>query len=344
MKLALISTNVLPSTPWSDGFQGYGGLEPLVGELAKGLAHLGHDVHLFASVDTKAEGVFIEPYPKGAGEEVCFNEYRKLVGQFDVVQDHTWSHWPVIGFMQDGHHKTKLQVFHHGVLAGISSRPPVTAHWTAFSHAQSVYVGASLGIPCRYVHHGIPLELYPLQEAKEDYYVMLTRLSPEKGVIPAVEMLRRHGKRVVVVADDRLIAIPSYVAEFKRLVDGKQVVFVPGNNLSHEDKIKWLAGARALVTAPQYPWVEIFGLSVVEAMACGTPVLALRNGALPELIAHEQTGYLADTVEGLADYLECLTSISPAGCRIRADALFSASRMASEHERLLTDIMAGKSW
>lgn len=344
MKIALISTNVLPSTPWTEGFEGYGGLEPVVGEIAKGLAERKHEITLFAAAGTVISNCEVVAFEKGASEEDCLESYESRLSDFDIVQDHSWSHWPVVHFHEHRRMKTKLQLFHHGVLGGISMKPPIAVSWTAFSHAQAVMVGERLGIPVRYVHHGIPSDLYSIsEEEREDYYLILSRLSPEKGVIPAVEMLRDHGKRVVVIADDILIADPEYVAKFKRLVDGKQVQFVPGRTIKHAEKVRWLQRAKALVHTPSYPWIEIFGLAAVEAMACGTPVLAFRNGALEETIEHGKSGYLADTLLALAEYLDQTDAISAQACRIRAEH-FSLDAMIDGHEVLLNDILAGRTW
>ncbi|HEV8583928.1 MAG TPA: glycosyltransferase family 4 protein, partial [Methylomirabilota bacterium] len=200
----------------------------------------------------------------------------------------------------------------------------------SISDAQRVPL-ASLGVTwAGTVHHGLPVERYPFVAEPGDYLAFLGRLSPEKQPDVAIEVARRVGlplrMAAKIDAGDR-----EYVARVVApLLEHPLVEFA--GEIDDADKAAFLGGARALL----FPidWPEPFGLVVIEALACGTPVIARPCGSVPELLADGHTGFLGDTVDDLVEAVKRIDTIDRAACRRHVEARFSIARMVDEYEAL----------
>jgi len=342
MKIAIISTAILPAKPYRL-FSGYGGLEKLCGTWAEEIAKRGHEVTLLGAPGSYAEGVKVVPLQPGVAEEENFNKYRDSLDEYDIVMDNTWQHWPAMAWGEGPRPPGQLVIFHHGVLGDIGTPPPIERpSWICASVAQANYISNKLGIQTRVVHHGVDTEVFSpgSNGNREDYFLMVTRLSPEKGVLPTLQLLKQEKKRVVIIADSKLIATPDYVKRVLAECDGYMVRFIEGSNLTLEAQVNWMRSARALVHTPLDPWIEIGALSVIESLACGVPVLGTRNGALLDIVVHGENGFLADTPDGLVEYFQKVDELEPSACRRRiegrfdlatnADALLATMELARE--------------
>jgi glycosyltransferase involved in cell wall biosynthesis len=185
------------------------------------------------------------------------------------------------------------------------------------------------------VHNGIRVEEYPFVEAKEDFVLFLGRTSDEKGVHVALDAARDAGRRLVIAGS---WTIPSEQEYFERHVRprlGSEAEWV-GEVDANEKKD--LLGRAACVVFPAL-WEEPFGLVIVEALACGTPVAGLRAGAVPELL-DERTGAVADDAAGLADAIRRAVDLDPSACRARAKSRFSTEAMVRGYEAVYERVLA----
>jgi glycosyltransferase involved in cell wall biosynthesis len=183
------------------------------------------------------------------------------------------------------------------------------------------------------VYHGIPLDEFTLRREPGEYLLFLGRIHPDKGVVEAIEVARRSGRRLV------LAGIIQDQAYFEQLVapriDGDRVRYVGSVGPAERDEL--LGGAYALLHLISFD--EPFGLSMVEAMACGTPVIAYRRGSVPELIRHGQTGYIVDGIEGAVAMLGQVGSLDRTHIRDHVAAHFSRERMVEGYLRVYDTVV-----
>ncbi len=189
------------------------------------------------------------------------------------------------------------------------------------------------------VRNGVPLERFPLTIEKEPYLVCLGRICEEKGVHLALDAAERTGVRLIVVGPGYLYARDQEYFDREivpRLARNPRSLFVPSPTF--KQKIEWLRYAQGLLMPSQME--ETSSLVCIEAMACGTPAIAFRKGALPEVIVHGETGFIVDSVEEMAQAIHQLAEIAPQACRTHVEMNHSAARMASDYELLYGSISA----
>ncbi len=321
----------------------YGGIELVVGLLADGLAARDHEVTLFASggSNTKAElaSPLEEPPDPALLGNVWFDAFHALsayldVGKFDVVHDHSGIIGPALAAMLGG----TPPVVHtlHGPWTESSRRYysliDERVHLVAISETQrndnpSIRYAAT-------VHNGIDLDLYPYRAEKDDYLIYVGRANPDKGPTRAIEVARRAGLPLAMIVKKAEPFERAYWEEIvaPMLTDDVEVY----EAVSHEVKVDLLGRARAMV----FPidWAEPFGLVMIEAMACGTPVVTCPVGAAVEVVTEGVTGFLAESLDELADAVGRIRSCKPEDCRKSVEDRFSAERMVDAYERLLTEV------
>jgi glycosyltransferase involved in cell wall biosynthesis len=324
----------------------YGGIELIVSLLTEGLSRRGHDVTLFAATGSSTDATLISPVAeprdiadsaRAVTDEVvhALPAYLDPEG-FDVVHDHTGL-GSALGAARNG----RPPVVHtlHGPWNELSRRffgaisPPVKL--IAISESQAAqnpdldYAGV--------VHNAIDVDVYPWQKEKEDFLVFLGRCSPEKGPEIAVEVAKRAGVRLVMmVKRSEPHEMEHWEKEVAPRMTGKEEVLF---DVRHDQKVDILARARATLFPIQWP--EPFGLVMIESMACGTPVLAMPQGAAPEVVADGETGFLTKTVDDMVEAVGRLDDISPSACRERVNEHFSADVMVAKTERILEKVAAG---
>ncbi len=192
------------------------------------------------------------------------------------------------------------------------------------------------------VQNGIAIEEFPFTPSKEDYLLWLGRICEEKAPHLAIAAARQAGLPLVLAGQ---VYPFRYHEEYfahaiePRVREGSSTWFIDSPSLAQ--KIDLLSDARALLLTSTVE--ESSSLVAMEAMACGTPVVAFRRGAFPEVVAEGETGFLVDTVEQMAAALAHVSEISPAACRQRVQQRFTASRMAREYEGLYRNILAATS-
>lgn len=322
MKIVLLSTTVLPTPP-----NGYGGSERVAWDLAEGLARHGHEVILVAHKDSRTP-------PGGRLEPWATVNLDAVLGEADIIHDHGWD---LTGWRWAQRHPDRpVMMTWHGPNIGpvVGWQPPpdnLTVVGVSTFHAR--VLSGELGCPVRRVYNGIDLEAYPLwQGPRPDPPLVLARLDPAKGQHILVEMARATGHRLALAGTEHMIPDANYVRMVLHRLDGDRWQWY--GDLGMEDKIYRLQRASRIVwVTPGYE--EPFGLGLVEAMACGTPVVALNRGAVGEIV--EQGGWLVGSLGDIPDYVwpddPDDDRRGPEDCRDNA-ARFSAERMVQAYEKL----------
>jgi glycosyltransferase involved in cell wall biosynthesis len=344
MRIAIVAPGWFPIPP-----VGYGGIELVVALLADGLVDAGHDVTLYAAPGSRTKAnlvtTFTEPLdPRDLGN-AWYDAYHALasyrqVDDFDIVHDHAGIMGPVCAAMRDGRPPVVHTV--HGpwtaqakLLYGLVNE---RVHLVAISDTQ-----AAENPDIKYaaiVHNGIDVDAYTYRTAKDDYLVYIGRANPDKGPADAIRIARQAGLPLKMIL--KRGEAPE-VAYFEREVEpllGHDVELF--ENVPHETKVELLARARAMLFPIRWP--EPFGLVMVEAMACGTPVVTTNWGAARELVADGVTGYRRDNADELAQAITLVDRIDPAACRARVEERFSADAMVRAYEGVyagLVDTAAG---
>jgi glycosyltransferase involved in cell wall biosynthesis len=332
MRIAIVAPVWFPVPP-----TGYGGIELVVSLLAEGLVDAGHDVTLFASGGSRTKAKLISPMaeppdPRELGN-AWFDGYHALaaytqVDGFDIVHDHAGVVGPICGAMLGGNPPVVHTL--HGPWTE-QTRPLYNivakrVHLVAISDAQRAdndnvaYVGT--------VYNGIDLADYPYREDKDDFLVYIGRANPDKGPKEAITIARRAGLPLQMILKR---SEPPEREYFEHEIEPLLASDVElHENVSHETKVDLLGRARAMVFPIRWP--EPFGLVMVEAMACGTPVVTTNWGAAPELVADGVTGFRRDGEDDLVTAVGLAADLSSAACRARVEEQFSGAAMVRGYE------------
>jgi glycosyltransferase involved in cell wall biosynthesis len=253
--------------------------------------------------------------------------------QPDVVHDHT-----VIGpLLAERFPHLPVVTTNHGPFDGDLKRcylwlseqiALVTISHDQANHAQDIEVA-------RVIHHGIDVDRFPAGDGRGGYVLFLGRMTPEKGVVTAIRVARAAGMPLRIAAKMREPAERRYFAEMVEPLLGGDVDYV--GEVTHEDKLGLLGDAVCLLNPIE--WSEPFGLVMIEALACGTPVVATPVGSVPEIVEDGVTGYLARRPEGLVRGIRQAPGLSRSVCRAHVERSFSAERMVADHLRLYRDVL-----
>ena len=319
----------------------YGGTERIVHYLTEELVALGHEVTLFASGDSRTSARLIAPCdyalrldPDGTDPAAAHTRLAELLaqrverGEFDVLHLHT-DHllWPLarrlkVPFVNTFHGRLDLKglaplcdEFREASLVSISDsqrEPLPEAAW-----ATTIY-------------HGLPTELYRMGSGKGGYLAFLGRIAPEKRVDLAIQVAEETGMPLRIGAKVDAVDREYFEREIERLLDRPRVEYL--GEITDDQKAAFLGDASALI----FPidWPEPFGLVMIEALACSTPVIALRRGSVPEVLRHATTGFIVDDVSSAVEAVRALPSIRREDCRRDFEQRFTARRMAEEYVAL----------
>ncbi|MDQ3126250.1 MAG: glycosyltransferase family 4 protein [Pseudomonadota bacterium] len=325
----------------------YGGTERVVAHLTDALVDLGHDVTLFASADAETrarlvpvrdQAIRLDPAPLKsdlAAHMTMLSEVLKRVDDFDVIHFHTdMIHFPYFARCAD---KTLTTL--HGRL-DMKDIPAVYERWPEFGLI-SISDDQRRPLPRANwkatVHHGMPGETYKFSHKAQGYLAFLGRISPEKRPDRAIEIATALNKPLKMAAKVDAADKVYWETVIKPMVDASPLVEFIGEIGDHQ-KSAFLGGAEALL----FPidWPEPFGLVMIEAMACGTPVVAFRCGSTPEIIEDGETGFLVDTLEQAIAAAGRAHLLDRAAIRARFDLRFSATAMARRYLDVYGDLLA----
>jgi glycosyltransferase involved in cell wall biosynthesis len=326
----------------------YGGTERIVAYLTEELINMGHDVTLFASGDSRTSARLVPCCESAlrlrrdvtmplAHYIVMLEEVRQRASQFDILHFHTdLLHCPFLRHL-GSHAVTTL----HGRL----DSPELTPFYRAFRDIPLVSISDEqrAALPpvnwAAKIHHGLPSDLLPFQPAAGEYLAFLGRISPEKRPDHAIEIAVRSGLPLKIAAKIDKKDHDYWCEVVKPLVDAHahQVTFV--GEIGEAQKAQFLGNALALL----FPidWPEPFGLVMIEAMACGTPVIAFRRGAVPEIVDEGASGLIVDNVDEAVAAVRGVDRLDRAAVRACFDRRFTAERMARDYVALYEQIAAG---
>ena len=344
MRIGVVAPVWIPVPPL-----GYGGVEQVVSLLVEELVARGHDVTLFASGDSVTKANLRSVYDEaptdrlwevepdavhvGAAYTYAAAQFRDGEG-FDLIHDHT----NYLGVAFAASLPTPVVHTVHMILddarAAFLRRFSSEVYLTAISDYQRSLVPDLTWRGT--VHNAVDVDAYPFREDKEDYLLCIGRVCERKGQDLAIEVARRAGLPLVLAG--RVHPKEAWFFEERILphVDADRVVF--HGEVSNERKAELLAGARALLFPVREP--EPFGLAMVEALACGTPVIADPIGAVPEVVTDGETGFLVSGIDAMAEAAARVEELSPEGCRADAVARFHPSAMVDGYEAVYRDVLA----
>jgi glycosyltransferase involved in cell wall biosynthesis len=327
----------------------YGGTELVVHLVTEELVRRGHDVTLFASGDSAttarlrsltprafrygdtSDGLRHAEYVQLANVQACF--LAAAEGAFDVVHNHAG----IEGLVLAAQSRTPVLTTNHNPFV-----PHTQPIWDAYPwahHAISEFSAATF--PSRGalppIHHGIDVASFPFGDEPEGYLLFLGRFTPEKGADRAIEAARAAGKRLLLAGKLDGIDGDHFRAAIEPAIDGDLVRYVGEADASGKRQL--LAGADALL----FPidWDEPFGLVMIEALACGTPVIGFRRASVPEIVDDGLTGFVVENVTAMAEAIGRLGTIDRRACRRSAERRFSVERMVDDYERAYGRITAG---
>ena len=314
----------------------YGGTETVVDTLGRELVRLGHDVALFATgdstIDVRRAWLFDRALGFdgfAAGHELAqVLASREFADRWepDVIHDHT-----LTGAVFEA--CAPLVVTNHGEFNvstnQIFSSTPVGTALVAISESQKRCAPSDVKVAA-VIHHGIDVSAFPLGCGDGGYLAFLGRMTPDKGVDIAMSIARKLNLPLRIAAKMREPNELSYFKERIQPMLGGGIEYV--GELSGQDKMSFLAQAKVLINPIQWP--EPFGMVMVEALACGTPVVATSRGAAPEIVQDGVVGAIADDLDQLCEATLLAAQLNRSECREFVAHHFSASRMAQQHETL----------
>ena len=330
--LAGLRVALLAPISWPTPPPGYGPWEQVASNIAEGMVRRGLDVTLFATGNSKTTGKLSSVVPIGVNEDpglsgdvygaIHTGKLFERAHEFDLI--HNNFDWKPLTYALASKAPPMITTIH-----GFSS-PPILAAYYAAAH-RSFYCSISDADRDPGLHYlgttynGIDPAAFTFVDRAGDYLLYLARFHPEKGAHLAIEVAKRAGVRL------KMAAIPQDVAYFKELVephiDGDAVQFLGEVRGAQRDAL--LGGALALVHMTTRP--ERFGLTMIEAMACGTPVLGARMGSIPEIVVDGETGFLCDDVDAAVARVPQLAALSRRACRTRVETTFSSERMIDRY-------------
>ena len=324
----------------------YGGTERVVAHLTDALVDLGHEVTLFASAEakTKAELVAVRDQAMRldpallksdlAAHLSMLSEVRRQRDRFDIIHFHTdMVHFPLFEDMA-----TRTVTTLHGRL-DLKDLPEVYRRWPKFPLV-SISDSQRLDLPfanwAGTVYHGMPEELYRFNAEPRGYLAFLGRISPEKRPDRAIEIAKRLGMPLKIAAKVDAVDAAYFHREIEPLMNHPLIDFV--GEIGDAEKSEFLGGASALL----FPidWPEPFGLVMIEAMACGAPVIGFDCGSVSEVIDDGVTGYIVTSMDEAVDAVRKALDLDRREVRRRFDRRFSSMVMARGYLDLYADRLA----
>jgi glycosyltransferase involved in cell wall biosynthesis len=331
MRIALIAPVWFPVPP-----TGYGGIEWVVWLLADGLVEAGHDVTLFASGDSHTKATLASVYQQAPSDKIgtsivelhhCLACYERAA-EFDVVNDHSGLPAAAVAGA------LSIPALHtvHGPVDAIGG---VVYDQIARIAPQVGLISISLNQRKPMPHlpwvancpNALDFSLYPVKPHRGDYLLFLGRMSADKGCHRAIDVAVTAGLPLKIAGKRREPAEIEYFEQYVRPHLSGQIEYL--GEVTHGEKVELLQDARA--TLFPIEWEEPFGLVMIESMACGTPVIATRYGAVPEVIDEDTSGVVVDDYREMASALERADALDPLEIRHVCEVRFAPERMVADY-------------
>ncbi|PYI44315.1 MAG: glycosyl transferase [Verrucomicrobia bacterium] len=314
----------------------YGGTERVVSYLTEELVRQGHDVTLFASGDSETKAHLVAACRRSlrmdkhcvdrlAHHMLMLENVVQRAAEFDIVHFHTdYLHFPL---------SRREQITHVTTLHGRLDLPDLVPLYQEFREMPVISISNGQREPLPWanwqatVYHGLPADMYQFRDKTGTYLAFLGRVSPEKRVDRAIEIAKQVGIPLKLAAKVDRVDKDYFETVVEPLLRHPFVEFV--GEIGEGEKEEFLSNAYALL----FPidWPEPFGLVIIEAMACGTPVIAYRGGAVPEVMEEGHTGFIVEGLEDAVDAVRRVPELSRKRCREVFDHRFTAARMAHDY-------------
>lgn len=327
----------------------YGGIELVIYNLTEQLVKMGHEVTLLATGDSKTSAKLMAVFPdslrinkdiressiRSATEFIGIKKAMEYLNRndFDIVHNHIG--WMVLLF--DNLLKFPIVTTLHGPL-NISSQQII---YREYKNSNYVSISLSQRKPMldinfiANVYNGIEIKKFNQGYTPKDYFAFLGRMSPEKGPIQAIEIAKRAGVKLIMGAKVDVVDGKYFVEKVEPLIDGKQIQFI--GEVNHIEKVKLLKNAKALIAPIQ--WEEPFGLVFIEAMACGTPVISMKRGSVPEIILDKETGFICNNIDEAVRNIGNIGNIDRKKCYEHVRDNFSAEKMVENYIKVYEKIL-----
>ena len=314
----------------------YGGTERVVSYLTEELVRMGHEVTLFASGDSITSAELVPVVPRALRTDPSVVDcvpYNCMLMDCVFGRAHEFD---LLHFHIDFVHYPMARAFGSRIVTTLHGRldlPDSSAFYRSFPLLPLVSISNAQRMPlvgvnwAATVPHGLPPDLLSFHPHADDYLVFIGRISPEKRPDRAIEIARRTGMRLKMAAKVDRKDQEYFEDVVEPLLDDPLVEFL--GEVGGAAKNRLLGGAKALLFPVDWP--EPFGLAMIEAFACGTPVIGFRCGSVPEVIEDGVTGFVVASVEEAADAVSRIPALDRAAIRRRFDERFTAARMASDY-------------
>ena len=332
---------VLSPISWRTPPLHYGPWESVVSLLTEELVHMGLDVTLFATGDSRTSGKLVavcpHPYSEDASvdpkvaECLHISEIFERADEFDIIHNN----FDFLPLTYSGLVETPVVTTIHGFsspkIVPVYKKYDASSHYVAISDsdrsAELDYIAT--------IHHGIDVAQFPFSGAEGEYVLFFGRIHPHKGVYEAIQVAQRAGVKLVIAG---IIQDQDYFAsKVEPYIDDTSVVYL--GSVGPDRRAEVLGNAMALLHLISFD--EPFGLSLVESMACGTPVIAFGRGSMSEIIRDGDTGYIVDDIEGAINALSAVKAIDRSACRADVEKRFTNTRMARDYVRVYQEILNG---
>ena len=332
MNLSGLKVAIIGAISWPTPPPGYGPWEQVAYNIARGLVARGADVTLFATANSSSPGKLAAVVPVGLNEDAALNgdvcgeqhiaSCFARAAEFDLI--HNNFDWKPLLYALATSHPPLVTTVH-----GFSSPPILGAYYAGASRSFYCSISDADRDPglsyLATTYNGIDPAEWTFRDAAGDYLLFFARFHPEKGAHLAIEIAKRAGVRL------KMAGIPHDEGYFRELVaphiDGDAVQLL--GHVKGQARDELVGGALALVHMTTRP--ERFGLTLIEAMACGTPVLGARMGSIPEIVLDGGTGFLCDDVDDAVAHVPRLATLSRRACRAHVEATFSLERMIDRY-------------
>jgi glycosyltransferase involved in cell wall biosynthesis len=331
---------MLAPISWRTPPRHYGPWELVTSLLTEALVAKGVDVTLFATADSETAGTLAAVVPMGYSEDrsldakvmemLHVSHVFERASEFDLI--HNQADFVPLAFSRlvTTPQVTTIHGFSSERIVPVFKRYDDVVNYVAISDADrhpTLKYAAT-------IHHGIPIDDFPFDAQGSEDLLFFGRIHPDKGAADAIKAAQATGRKLLmagIIQDEGY-----YEREVQSHVDGDQIVYL--GPIGGERRTRALGGARALLHLIGFD--EPFGLSVIEAMACGTPVIAYNRGSMPELIEHGVTGFLVDTFDEAVEAIGRIGEIDRAACRRAVEERFTVERMAQRYLELYERILA----
>jgi glycosyltransferase involved in cell wall biosynthesis len=358
LKIAQLSTPFFDVPPKT-----YGGTESVVYNLTEGLIRRGYKVTLFATGFSKTSARLEYVFKKALGlnwhEKFLSPLAQKLfwsyalpclyhailpyekAQEFDIIHNH----FHYFGLFFSSLVKTPTVTTYHGdfstaekcLIEKLIFEKYKDRNWVAISYSQKKKTKTKLNF-VGVVHHGIPIEKFPYSLTHQNYLVWLGRITKKKGILETIKLANLTGEKLVIAGIVNPPDKEFFEKEIKPKIDKKQIFYLGPAN--HTKKIRLLKNAKALI----YPisWEEPFGLVMIEAQACGCPVIAYKRGAVPEIVKDKKTGFVVNPKEGLKGLKKALGEIKQIkreDCRKWVEKNFTVQKMVQKYEEIYYKVL-----